>query len=47
MKQRARARGYKWIDASLTSDDNPNTPQLGVRFGAQIYKRYRVYRMKI
>jgi GNAT superfamily N-acetyltransferase len=47
MKQRARARGYKWIDASLTSDDNPNTPILGTHFGAQLYKRYRVYRMKI
>lgn len=47
MIRRARARGYRWIDASLTSSDNPNTPQLGTRFGAQLYKRYRVYRMKI
>jgi GNAT superfamily N-acetyltransferase len=47
MVRRARARGYKWIDASLTSDDNPSTPALGARFGAQLYKRYRVYRMKI
>ncbi|HSV85149.1 MAG TPA: GNAT family N-acetyltransferase [Levilinea sp.] len=44
MIQRARSRGYQWIDASLTSDDNPRTPALGKRFGAQIYKRYRVYR---
>ena len=47
MVRNARARGYRWIDASLTSDDNPRTPALGVRFGAKIYKRYRVYRMKI
>ena len=47
MIRRARARGYEWIDASLTSSDNPNTPQLGTRFGAQLYKRYRVYRIKI
>jgi GNAT superfamily N-acetyltransferase len=47
MIRRARARGYRWIDASLTSSDNPNTPQLGTRFGAQLYKRYRVYRMNI
>ncbi len=47
MVRNARARGYRWIDASLTSDDNPRTPALGVRFGADIYKRYRVYRMKI
>jgi hypothetical protein len=47
MLKRARAKGYHWIDASLTSDDNPRTPQLAARFGAQLYKRYRVYRKKI
>jgi GNAT superfamily N-acetyltransferase len=47
MIQRARSRGYQWIDASLTSTDNPRTPALGKRFGAQIYKRYRVYRGKV
>lgn len=47
MKRRAQARGYRWIDASLTSTDNPNTPQLAERFEGQIYKRYRVYRLKI
>jgi GNAT superfamily N-acetyltransferase len=45
--RRAHARGYMWIDGSLTSDDNPRTPALGARAGAQIYKRYRVYRIKI
>ena len=43
----ARSRGYRWIDASLTSDDNPHTPALATRFGAKIYKRFRVYRMQI
>ena len=47
MYRRARERGYKWIDGSLTSDDNPSTPALGARFGAKIYKRYRAYRIKI
>jgi len=47
MIRRARARGYRWIDGSLTSTDNPRTPALAERFGAQLYKRYRVYRMKI
>lgn len=47
MIHRARERGYKWIDASLTSADNPTTPQLGERFQTKLYKRYRVYRLSI
>lgn len=47
MIRRARARGYRWIDASLTSEDNPRTPALAARFGAKLYKRYRVYRREI
>jgi len=47
MIRRARESGYRWIDGSLTSADNPRTPALGERFGAQIYKRYRVYRMTV
>jgi len=43
MATRAHERGYRWVDLSLTSDDNPNTPQLAERMGACIYKRYRVY----
>ena len=31
-------------DLSLTSADNPRTPQLAKHFGAVLYKRYRVYR---
>jgi GNAT superfamily N-acetyltransferase len=43
MASRARARGYQWADLSLTSADNPYTPELATRMGARIYKRYRVY----
>ncbi|MGD8603940.1 MAG: GNAT family N-acetyltransferase [Anaerolineales bacterium] len=47
MDRRARAKGYRWADLSLTSEDNPRTPQLAERMGARIYKRYRVYRKPI
>ncbi len=43
MARRARAKGYQWADLSLTSADNPYTPDLAVRMGARIYKRYRTY----
>jgi GNAT superfamily N-acetyltransferase len=45
MVERAHAKGYKWFDLSLTSEDNPNTPILAERMGAKLYKRYRVYRL--
>jgi len=38
---------HKWLDLSLTSEDNPNTPVLAERMGAKLYKRYRVYRLHI
>jgi GNAT superfamily N-acetyltransferase len=44
MARRLEGRGYSWMDLSLTSDDNPNTPPLAERFGGHIYKRFRVYR---
>ncbi len=47
MARRARARGYEWIDLSVTSTDNPYTPYLAERFGAQVYKRYRVYQRPV
>jgi GNAT superfamily N-acetyltransferase len=47
MAKRARAKGYRWIDLSLTSEDNPYTPALATRLGARLYKRYRVYRLEI
>jgi GNAT superfamily N-acetyltransferase len=47
MARRARARGYQWIDLSVTSADNPYTPYLAERFGARAYKRYRVYQRPV
>ncbi len=45
MAKRVVAKGYRWVDLSLTSDDNPYTPVLAERAGAKLYKRYRVYRL--
>lgn len=47
MAKRARAKGYRWADLSLTSDDNPYTPSLAKRMGACIYKRYRTYKLDL
>jgi GNAT superfamily N-acetyltransferase len=47
MVKRAKAKGFKWLDLSLTSEDNPKTPTLAERMGAKLYKRYRVYRLWI
>ncbi|MBC7249668.1 MAG: GNAT family N-acetyltransferase [Anaerolineae bacterium] len=47
MLKRAMAKGFKWADLSLTSEDNPRTPLLAEKMGARIYKRYRVYRLWI
>ena len=44
MLHRVRARGYRWVDLSLTAVDNPKTPVLAERMGGRIYKRYQVYR---
>lgn len=45
--RRLEGRGYSWLDLSLTSEENPNTVPLALRFGARIYKRYRVFRRPI
>jgi GNAT superfamily N-acetyltransferase len=47
MAKRAFSKGYTWLDMSLTSSDNPYTPTLAARAGARLYKRYRVYRLKL
>ncbi len=44
LARRAAAKGYRWADLSLTSDDNPRTPILAEHMGARVYKRYQVYR---
>jgi len=47
MARRAIARGYQWADLSLTGEDNQDTWPLAHHMGAQIYKRYRLYRKSI
>jgi GNAT superfamily N-acetyltransferase len=47
MARRARERGYEWVDLSQTSSDNPYTPYLADRFGARLYKRYRLYQAAV
>jgi GNAT superfamily N-acetyltransferase len=47
MTRRAAARGYTWIDLSLTGEDNPDTWDIAHHMGAQIYKRYRFYRKEL
>lgn len=47
MAKRLINAGYRWVDLSITSDDNPRTPALAERVGAKIYKRYQVYRLSI
>ncbi len=47
MRRRAIAKGFSWIDLSLTSEDNPHTPILADRLGAKLYKRYRTYRADV
>jgi GNAT superfamily N-acetyltransferase len=47
MARRASAKGYKWVDLSVTGEDNVDTFPLAKRMGGKIYKRYRFYRMKV
>lgn len=46
MLKRIQSHGYKWIDLSLTGQDNPKTPMLAERMGGRVYKRYQVYRYR-
>ncbi|MBL6983387.1 MAG: GNAT family N-acetyltransferase [Anaerolineales bacterium] len=45
--KRAMAKGYTWTDLSITSIDNPNTIILAEHMGAEIYKRWQIYRLDI
>lgn len=47
MVRRAITKGYKWLDLSLTGEDNPDTWDLAHHMGAKIYKRYRFYKKEI
>lgn len=47
MAKRAIAKGYKWVDLSLTGEDNPDTGTLAHHMDAQVYKRYRFYKKEL
>jgi GNAT superfamily N-acetyltransferase len=47
MAQRAAAKGYQWVDLSITGVDNPDTGPLALRMGAKIYKRYRIFQKNL
>ena len=41
------AKGYEWLDGSLTSEYNPAINLIAQRLGAECYKRYRLYQMEL
>jgi GNAT superfamily N-acetyltransferase len=44
---KAKAKGYKWLDGSLTSELNPAINLIARGRGAELYKHYRLYRMPL
>jgi hypothetical protein len=40
-------KGYTWLDGSITSEYNPAINLLANRLGAQRYKHYRIYQIKL
>jgi hypothetical protein len=36
-----------WIDLSLTAIDNPQTPKLAHKMGAELYRQYRIFRIGV
>ena len=47
MLNRAVEHGYKWVDLSITSVDNPTSVLTAEKMGAVIYKRWQVYNLPI
>lgn len=47
MRKRAVAKGYEWVDLSMTSEDNPKTPMLAERMGGRVYKRIQIYQRPV
>jgi len=39
------SRGYRWVDLSLNAEENDKVAALAQHFGAEEYKRYRIYRL--
>jgi GNAT superfamily N-acetyltransferase len=44
---KAKERGYKWLDGSITSELNPAINLIARSRGAELYKQYRLYRMEL
>jgi hypothetical protein len=40
-------KGYEWLDGSLTSEKNPLVNLIAQRLGAEQYKHYRLYQMRL
>lgn len=40
---RAVAKGYNWLDMSITSADNPTSVLTAKKLGSEIYKRWQIY----
>jgi len=40
-------KGYAWMDGSVTSENNPAVNLLASSMGAERYKHYRIYKMKL
>ncbi|MEE4194685.1 MAG: hypothetical protein V2J07_05770 [Anaerolineae bacterium] len=48
MLRRIQAKAKSsWVDLSLTSIDNPQTPKLAKKLGAEVYRKYRVFRIHV
>ena len=47
MAQRAIARGFAWMDLSLTGEDNPDTWDIAHHMDGKIYKRYRFFKKEL
>ena len=47
MYHRAQEKGYKWIDMSITSVDNPTSVITAEKLGSEIYKRWQIYNYPI
>jgi len=43
--QAAIRKGYRWLEGSLTSENNPTVVRLAERLGAERYKHYRLYQL--
>jgi ribosomal protein S18 acetylase RimI-like enzyme len=40
-------KGYEWLDGSMTSERNTMINLIAHRLGAERYKHYRLYHMKL